>query len=70
MKCNISLKTPEKIWEAVMNFTKIIQQAAWYTTHSKKFYRKKVYNNRNRKIQEKRKTRKIWQTTKYLPDNI
>ena len=64
--CNIPLKTAEDLELAVNNFNIIIQEAAWTATPEVKSMEAQdvCSTNVKAKIVEKRKLRKVWQTTR------
>lgn len=64
--CNISLKTEVELEEAIENFTKAIQKAAWESTPVIKTQNNIQFCSLNvkAKIKEKRKIRKQWQLTR------
>ncbi|CAG9138035.1 unnamed protein product [Plutella xylostella] len=67
---NICLKTPDDIEDAALNFFHIIQEACWMCTpyHVTTQKNKPVPQEIRAKILEKRKLRRIWQTSRHPAD--
>lgn len=72
LNCKISLKSKIELEEAIENFTKVIQKAAWEATPVIKPQYNTQYCllNIKTKIEEKRRIRKQWQLTRSVKDKI
>lgn len=71
LNTHLPLKSSNDIESAVLNFTKIVQQAAWSSTPSTKVkttHSPDLNHEIQNLIQQKRKLRRVWQKTRYPAD--